>query len=123
MTHEEMLAYFQTRASEYHEWLKLWIVKENADYVRRAQNLPENPEYIRHRDAVGKIEWYWSEALFCQDISESTCPEEFFQETFWDYMKNFDGDSETPTMRWLIDAFDKAFREVMPSNLHHVLEG
>ena len=115
----------ESQKQEYIELLKLWIIKQNAVYVKDVEfwrKRGRSPKHFRHPniqpDVVHDIEWHWREALWCQDIATTTCPEEFFQDAYeW-------GDSDDEEVQQLLNAcFDEAFRAVMPKNLHCVLEG
>lgn len=118
------------RRQEYIEWLKVWIVKRNAEYVKRAEHLGTNP--LRHKEVVNKVEWLWSDALWCQDVSTADCPAEFYQSQ-WEVAEPPQAPRGYREDTWSIyfdeaqefvnECFDVAFREAMPKNLHHVLEG
>lgn len=106
---------------DYVAWLKKWIEKEQASIFKRAKH-SLHLKKLRHKDVNDEVEWYWRDRIWCQDVTVSTCPEEYclgkFNETFeaaWDI--------EDRDQEWLNAAFDEAFREVVPEYLHEVLEG
>jgi len=116
---------------EYVEFCKKWILKRNAEYeeaTTRLDKLAPNVKPIRRVDEqypTHTIVWHWSEAIWCGDVCTSSCPEEFFsvkEPELWEWMdmQMMDGESDTATS--LIAMFDEAFRAVMPTELHHVLE-
>lgn len=117
------------REAEYREWLKVWIVRRNAEYVRRAEHSAKMKK-LRRKDVVDEVTWYWTDALWCGDLSTSECPSTFFEDTWWDHANVTPDDREQRWViysdvasEWVISVFDEAFKEVMPENMHHILEG
>lgn len=121
-------AKIEPRLAEYTEWLKVWIVKRNAEYIPRADKL-KGTTPLRHKAVVDEVTRLWLDAIWCQDITLSDCPSEFFQADWWDFAEGSRSKEQTESIYndraqdALNECFDKAFREAMPKNLHHVVEG
>lgn len=124
------------READYRDFCKKWILvqheKFKLSYLRRKSEL-KNPEHVirfpgrfaESRDPPSEyemLEWYWSEGLYCGDIADN-CPEEFFGEDYYEWMHKEMPDGSDELYQRFYKIFDDSFREVMPSEFHHVLEG
>lgn len=118
---------YHPRRAEYVEWLKKWILKEHEGFLKRAKLL-EGQKKLRRKDVQGELDWLWSDLIWCGDVTVGTCPEEFFG---LDYPGLYDAEDKEQKYAMYSqhlseefnEDFDKAFRAVMPKELHHVLEG
>lgn len=110
----------ESRKQEYIEWLKLWIIKENASIlasVERTKGVKPLRHPKGHASVVRDHEHVWLDMLWCQDITVTTCPEEFFQD-------EWDGDDDSEELQKLVnECFDVAWRAAMPANTHRYIEG
>lgn len=120
-----LLLEMQVRRADYVAFLKAWILKRDEGYVRR-EHLTKPVKPIRHPQGVdnsqGTREHLWGDAIWCQDVTVSTCPEEFFGEVYERYYEACEGD-DPEVADFVNECFDEAFRAVMPPEFHHLLEG
>lgn len=119
---DALFASMKAREKEFREATKRWILNRDAGYKRNAQTeFAKKNKPIRHPKGKeydqATYEYFWEDGLFCG--TDGTDPlEEFFEISLLE-IGEIGGEVET----WGATIFNECFREVMPPEMHHVLEG
>lgn len=118
MTFDDMKA----RQAEYRIFLAKWILAKDEHYNRDRPILKGTEPLRRPKGEVHRAHnrrYWWSDAVWCGDVTTGQCPEEFFGPDFTtnEFLENDE------VQNWLNEQFDLVFKEVLPVELHDILEG
>lgn len=113
---------FTDREAEFREKQKLWIIAKDNVY-KMVERQGKNNRPLRHPkgetfDATTR-EYKWADAIGCQDAYD-----ELFLEMFelpYDYF--WERTDRQETFEWMLKIFTECFREVLPKELWHIMEG
>lgn len=116
----DRLEAFKVREAEFRDATKKWILAQDATFKALAKTeFARKNRPIRHPNGKtferGSYEYFWTDALWCGDVGTDPLIE-FFEIDPAD-------DTSDEEREWASQIFDECFREVMPKEMHFVLEG